>query len=283
VVRELSEPPRRGVQVSEEKFLAEALAVVAAAQKENIPLRILGGFAIYVHGDHTPEARSLQQTLGRLGEGQPTFTDLDLGAHSKHSNQIDKMLERQLKFKPNREVNALFGGRRAVYYHPVDNWQVDVFFDKLEFSHTISFGKFPKESRLVLDYPTLNLSDLLLTKTQIHQINRKDLVDILSLLRGHDVGTGADGNASVDSSYIAKILSDDWGFYYDATNNLRAALDLAQKSFAEGKLDEQSLAIVKSRIEKLLAAIDAEPKSGKWKVREKVGTSKKWYVDVEEL
>jgi hypothetical protein len=32
-----------------------------------------------------------------------------------------------------------------------------------------------------------------------------------------------------------------------------------------------------------LKRVEEEPKTPKWKVRERVGTSKKWYVDVEEI
>jgi len=40
---------------------------------------------------------------------------------------------------------------------------------------------------------------------------------------------------------------------------------------------------IKSKIEKLLKAIEDEPKSLKWKMRSKIGTSKRWYTEVEEL
>jgi len=39
--------------------------------------------------------------------------------------------------------------------------------------------------------------------------------------------------------------------------------------------------IVSGRIEELIKRIDDEPKSTSWKMRAKVGTSKKWYKDVD--
>jgi len=274
--------PRKGVNVSEEKFLADAMTVIELAQKQDIALRILGGFGIFVHCDHSPEARHLQRTLGRLGEGQPTFTDLDLGAHSKQSKQIGKLLTKDLKYREDMMVNALYGGRRMVFYHPTDNYQIDIFFDKLEFSHTISFGKFPNESRLLTDFPTLNLADLVLEKVQIHHINKKDLVDLICLFRAHEVGSPR-GNHVIDGPYIAKQLCEEWGFWYDATNNLKSTISLAESSFNEGRIDSESFSITKQRIEKLLQHIADEPKTPHWKMRERVGTTRKWYVDVEDL
>lgn len=279
----MSQPPtRRGVQVPEDKFLSDALNLVETAQKRNIVLRILGGFGIFVHSNHSPEALNLQRTLGRLGENEATFTDLDLGAHNKQSKQIGNLLTKELKYREDRMTNALFGGRRMVFFHPTDNYQVDIFFDKLEFSHIIPFGKFPNESRLLKDYPTLALADLLLEKLQIHDINRKDLVDLIVLFRAHDVGQ-PNGNSVIDSSYIATQLADEWGFWYDATNNLKSTIVLAQSCFQENKLDPESFSLVKTRLDRLLSRIDQEPKTPKWKVRERVGTSKKWYADVGEL
>jgi hypothetical protein len=275
-------PPKRGVQVSEEKFLSDALNLVETAQKRNVALRILGGFGIFIHSNHSPEAVHLQRTLGRLGEGEATFTDLDLGAHSKQSKQIGNFLTKELKYHEDMMTNALYGGRRMVFFHPTDSYQVDIFYDKLEFSHVISFGKFPDESRLLKDYPTLPLADLMLEKLQIHDINRKDLVDLIVLFRAHDVGE-PNGNSVIDAPYIANKLSDEWGFWYDATNNLKSTIALAESCLKENKLDHESFSLVKRRLEKLLSRIEEEPKTPKWKARAKVGTAKKWYTDVGEL
>ncbi len=46
-------------------------------------------------------------------------------------------------------------------------------------------------------------------------------------------------------------------------------------------LDEKDKDIVGNRIDDLLRILDNEPKSRSWKMRARVGTSKKWYKDVD--
>jgi hypothetical protein len=52
-----------------------------------------------------------------------------------------------LRFRPDSMINGFFGDRRLVYYEGQDRFHVDVFLDKLEFSHDILFGKRPGNGR----------------------------------------------------------------------------------------------------------------------------------------
>ena len=63
------------------------------------------------------------------------------------------------------------------------------------------------------------MSDLLLQKLQIVQINDKDLKDAMLLFLAAPVGDG-DQNM-INQKYIGKLLSDDWGFYFTSTANLQ--------------------------------------------------------------
>src|SRR5579875_803800 len=148
-------PQRPPVAISDEEFLRESLSLVESAKKEGVVLRILGGFAVYIHSND--ECRRLQKKLGRLGEGKPSFTDLDLAGYNKQWKEINRFFSNSIRYPADRETNALYGGRRLVFFHPKYRYPVDVFIDKLEFSHTIDFGKPGKDGRLELDYPTLNL------------------------------------------------------------------------------------------------------------------------------
>jgi hypothetical protein len=273
---------RKPVTIQTEQFLAESLAIIEAARRKNIIVRILGGFAIYVHSDKCPECRTLQLSLGRLGEGKPPFTDLDLAGYNKQWKDVKNLFEKDCKLKPDRMVNALFGGNRLVYFHPESNFPIDVFFDKLEYSHDVSFGEFKKNGRLELDYPTLNLADLVLEKLQIHQINKKDLIDILVLLLGHEVTQELKADC-IDGGYIANILSDDWGFWYDATNNLKHAADLGKHFVSEQKISHDSWHIMNKRLDELNKIIENREKTPTWKIREKVGIKKPWYTEVSEI
>ena len=133
-----------------------------------------------------------------------------------------------------------------------------------------------------LDSPTIPLADLVLEKTQIHEINEKDLKDLIVLIRAHEIGE-TDEKEVINAKYIAKVLAQDWGFWYDATMNLNKVKAMAKKCLKEGKLTEEDYNDVVKKIDKILEYIEKEPKSKKWKKRAKVGTKKKWWRDVEEV
>jgi len=79
------------------------------------------------------------------------------------------------------------------------------------------------------------------------------------------------------------VLSDDWGFYYDAKSNLDKVKTFASTFKDEGKLDENSLRTVSERVEALIKAIENTPKTRNFQNRAKKGTSIPWYNDVEEV
>ena len=96
--------------------------------------------------------------------------------------------------------------------------------------------------------------------------------------REHDVGNA--GPETIDAPYIAKRLSDDWGFYYTCTTNLKKVND---KLATYQELKQEDREDVSKKIEKLLKIIEDEPKTMRWKLRARMGPSKKWYRDVEEV
>jgi hypothetical protein len=273
--------PIHFVEMGEEEFLREALGIVEKAQNRGVYLRILGALAVYIHSLDKPECINAFKSLERLGEGKPIFTDLDLIGYSKQQKEITKLFE-ELKFQPDRMINVLFAGKRLIFYHPQGKYHVDVFLNKLEFSHDVNFGDKPGSGRLELDYPTITLADIVLEKLQIHYINLKDLIDLIILFMGHEVDEKG-GKDVIDGGYIAKILSDDWGFWYDATTNLEKTKTLAKTLREKGKLSDEHMRIVVERIDKLRRIIDATQKTKNWQKRAKIGTSKPWYREVEEL
>jgi len=75
-------------------------------------------------------------------------------------------------------VTRLFGEFRLLFHDPVYGRHIDIFFEKLDFSHVL-----PLKGRLEAETLTLPLAELLLEKMQIAQINEKDLIDTIMLLR----------------------------------------------------------------------------------------------------
>jgi len=259
----------------EEDFINEVMSIIESAEREGIKLRVLGSLAVFMRSSYCSECIQIYRSLGRFGEGKPMFTDLDLIAYSKQSKQVNDFLTKKLRFQPNLYVNTLYNNSRSIYHHPDGKYSVDVFYDRLSFSHEVEFAN----GRLDNIGYTIEPEDIVLEKLQIHDINRKDLVDLFILFLSHEVSDKKE-ERKIDGSYIAKVLANDWGFWYDANNNLNKILEVIKN---ERRVEKKYLEQVEERISKLKALIDKEPKTQNWEKRSKKGTSKLWYDEVEEV
>jgi polyhydroxyalkanoate synthesis regulator phasin len=267
------------VEMDEESFVKECVDLLKKAQEKGIVMRILGAMAVYIHSGNNARLREIHRM--RFGEGVPMFTDLDLMAYSKQMNDIKKFFE-SLGYKPDRMINILFPGKRLIYYHPEGKYHIDVFFNKLEFSHDVPFGDSPGKGRLELSFPAISPTDVVLEKLQIHHINRKDLVDLIVMFLSHEL-SDRDGDGLINKKYIAKLLADDWGFWYDAKENLEKVKGMTSTLVKEGILKEDEAQIVVKKVDELIRAIDEEPKTKNWEKRAKKGTKEKWYREVDEI
>ena len=160
-------------------------------------------------------------------------------------------------------------GRRYAFSHPGSGLELDVFVDKLEFCHTIQL-----RDRLARREVTVPVEDLLLQKLQIVKPTVTDRMDSQALLATHPVGNAAEPGEAIDAGYVAGLLARDWGFHRTATANL-AALRSAPPGNGSGRL-------VGERVDALLAAIQAAPKSVRWRARARVGERVQWWQDVDE-
>jgi len=215
---------------------------------------------------HCPKYRHMYEGFQRK------LTDLDFATYGKFRGKLAEFFT-QMGYKPEKRASMYFGERRHIYLDEANHRIVDVFFDKLEFSHTLNLG-----GRLELDSPTITLSDILFEKMQIAKINEKDIKDTIIMLREHEVD--ANGKDVLDERYIAKLLSSDWGFYYTVTMNLQKVRDFLEHFPVLGEEDKKDVA---AKVDRLVAAIEKEPKTMSWRARARVGTRKKWYADVEEV
>lgn len=241
-------------------FVNEALKLVQEANKRNINLRVMGAVAFRIH---CPKFIKLIDAMNR------ELTDLDFIGYRKQRSDTIKMFK-ELGYTLDKEMLIL--GERLKFHSPSNGPDVDVFLDELRMSHTIVF-----KDRLKLDSPTIPLVDLLLEKMQIVQINEKDIKDTIVLLREHAVGNREP--EIIDSEYLSKLLSNDWGFYYTVTTNLKKVLEFLPTYAALAEDDRNDIS---SKVSALFEKIKSAPKSTKWKMRASVGTKRKWYEDVEE-
>lgn len=272
----MSQPPK--APMSDKEFLQEAKLIVDHAEEHEVIIRILGALAIRLQ---TPHRIYLHRSLDRLGEGRLSFTDIDFIGPKAQRRKIETFFEKELKFQVDRYA-LLAAKDRYIYHHPRKPYHIDVFLDCLDFSHRIVFARKDDFHRLLLDKPTITLADLVLEKTQIHAINEKDIKDLVTLFAGHKIGTTDNEPKTINKEYIAEVLSDDWGFWYDATGNLRKVMDFGKKYCDEGLFTKEECDVVISNIEELLKRIDEYSKTKNWQKRGKKGTKKQWWKDVEE-
>ena len=236
----------------------EAKRVLDEAKQRGIILRLFGGVAVKYH---CPSAthRSLQRS----------YPDLDFFGRGKQGREIRKLFL-DLGYEPNQRFNALHGATRLIFEDAKNQRVVDIFLDVFRMCHTLHLG-----DRLSLDEYTIPISDLLLTKLQVVEINEKDIRDLIAILRDHDVTDQiAPGDREViDAEYILCLCSEDWGLCKTISLTLKKVLSFLPKY----ELEPEAKQILESRINKVLQAIETAPKSLKWKLRDKVGEKKRWY------
>src|SRR5260221_2560439 len=174
-----------------------------------------------------------------------------------------------LGYEPNDRFNLMQGDRRLYFYDNEHGRQVDVFIDSIRMSHVIDL-----RDRLDHDGPCCSPSDLLLSKLQIFEMNRKDLVDLTAFLLDHPI-VSHDVEA-IDAAYIARLTAEDWRLYHALEVNiekLRATLN-------DLDVDRD---LVRSRLDEIWKAVEAQSKPLKWKLRAQVGERVSWYELPEEV
>jgi hypothetical protein len=248
------------------EFVAEAKAVIAQANERGLHLRLLGALAVI---EQCPGGVGLLERTNRI------LTDLDFMGYDREIRDVEAMFaDMGYQVLGGRGVTMDVWVGRRIFHDPAGGRRrVDVFLDRLDFCHPIEL-----KGRLQKEPVTIPLTDILLEKLQIVEINEKDLKDLVVLLLEHPVADGEEPGA-FDAGYVVDLLSKDWGFSYTVSLNLdriRRYLDTIPE------LSDEQRATIVARIDDLWGRVEAAPKTLKWKLRARVGTSRKWYQEVGE-
>jgi hypothetical protein len=248
------------------EFVAEAEAVIAAAAERELRLRLLGALAVI---KQCPGGVWLLEKTNRV------LTDLDFMGYEKEIGKVETMFkELGYEVLGGRGVTMdVWVGRRIFHDPSGTRRRVDVFLDRLDFCHPIEL-----KGRLDLDPVTIPLTDILLEKLQIVEINEKDLKDLIVLLLEHDVAQEHEPNR-FDLPYIVELLSAQWGFYYTVWLNfdrIRRYMDTIPELTTEQK------DLILGRLDAIWQGVEAAPKSLRWKLRARTGSSRRWYNEVGE-
>jgi hypothetical protein len=237
--------------------IAEAERIASAATAAKVGVKLMGGAGIHLHSPsaHRPPLRR-------------KYGDLDY-VISKRDRKAALAFFPSLGYEANERFNLMQGDRRLYFYDTEHGRQLDVFIDSIRMSHIIDL-----RDRLAHDGPCCSPSDLLLSKLQIFEVNRKDLVDVTALLLDHPVASNNED--AIDAAYIARLTADDWRLYHALEVNIEKLL----ATLDELEVDRD---LVRSRLDEIWKAVEAQPKPLKWKLRAQVGERVSWYELPEEV
>lgn len=245
--------------------LAEALRVIELAGRSGVVVRLMGGLSFHAR--------------------VPTWTarvdrerrDIDLATRSRDRTALRDLLVRE-GYEPDKAYNALYGHKQLYFVDLAHQRPVDVLVDRLEMCHRFDFG-----DRLTVDAPTMPLAEMLLSKLQIARINRKDILDALALLASYPLSDGDDG--TINLTRIVGLTSGDWGWWRTVTGNLDKLRLFHATELQPGELEFGAPApyAIPDQLTRLREAIDAAPKSTRWRLRAQVGDRVKWFEEPEEV
>ena len=241
----------------ERDVVLEADRILAAAGGAKVTTRLLGGVAVAKHFHN-----SLPPQLSR------NYGDIDVMVSGKEVRRLREVLL-GLGYEANRPFNSLHGDRRMQFFDLENHRHLDVLVDVFEMCHKL------EDIALSEHAQTLSPADLLLTKLQVVQVTEKDLIDSSALLYEHEVRPGS--GDLIDLNRLSDVARKDWGWYTTIVDNLVKLNDfVAQRLSAdEGK-------VILERVAAITAALEAAPKTIKWKARASVGRRVPWYVLPEE-
>jgi hypothetical protein len=243
----------------EKDIFDEAKRVVETASERGITLKLLGGLATRVHCTVLEFCRR-------------EYSDIDVMGLSREKKEIDELFS-ALGYTPDTRFNTLHGHKRLKFEEDQYNRHVDVFLDRFDMDHDWDLSE-----RFDREQYTLPLSDLLLMKLQICQITKKDIRDIITMLKDSTIGDEDRSNTINKINYIAERCAKDWGMYESVLENVRTVSSFLDQY---GLTAEEKM-IVEKRLMDLSERLTAHPKTAKWKLRSAVGTHMKWCKEVEE-
>ncbi|HEY1331775.1 MAG TPA: hypothetical protein VGH10_09910 [Actinomycetota bacterium] len=255
-----TERPGAASAAGDGDVFAEALSLIGGAQEAGIPVRLVGGLAVrYLTPDYPPRAR----------DGQ----DLDMASVSAHRRPLSEFLVGR-GYQADKTFNSLYG-HKQLYFASPSGRTIDVLIDKLEMSHTLTFT-----DRIERLPHTLDAPDLLLSKLQIFELNRKDAQDVIYLASAFEVRDG-DEPGTLGLGRVCAVVAEDWGWWRTVTMNLDKIRALAEGDGADLVPADRAFDPA-AQLRRLREAADEAPKSLKWKLRAKVGDRKRWYELPEE-
>jgi Uncharacterised nucleotidyltransferase len=225
--------------------------IIDHAEAKGVRLRLLGGLAFKKLCPSAGDPRYFRENK-----------DIDLMGRREDSSKIVKIME-TLGYKPRELFNKLNMGQRLIYYDMVNRRRVDLFLDEFIMCHKFNF-----KENILADTYTLPITQLLMTKLQVVEKTEKEYKDLVVAFHDFDV---AENKWGIHGKEIAELCAKDWGIYTTFRKSMESLL-----SMTEG-LESEERSLVVSRVQKLMAMMEAAPKSLGWRMRARIGERTRWY------
>src|SRR5215211_2398656 len=241
---------------------ADSIEVVRAPNARGIPLKLIGGQAVRLLCPLFPH---------RAREDQ----DMDFACVSPKKRDVIAFFGER-GFQGDARFNTLHGDRQMYFTTADGKTSVDVVMDKLNMCHVLDFS-----DRIDRMPDTLDVTDLLLSKLQIVELNRKDVHDMLHVLSAFPVESG-DEAGTIGLERIGQVVAPDWGWWRTATINLEKLIHFAEDEHSD-LVPEATSFEPGEQARKIRQFCEDVPKPVKWKIRSKVGDRVQWYQEPEEV
>jgi hypothetical protein len=251
----------RGEVVDPEGANAKVLSlwetIHGRAREAGLPVKAIGGVAVELH------ARGTLQVLAR------EYEDVDVVVRRQDRRAVEDLFE-AIGLEAERIASPV-RQRRQIWWSS-SSLHVDVFVGRFEMCHALDL-----DDRLEGPEPAIAAADLLLTKLQIVELNKKDVLDAGRVLLANDLGE-ADVEGTINVERLQSVLGNDWGFYTTVRDNLGQLAGALRPTSGADLADELA-----RRADDLAKAIEAAPKSTRFRMRGRLGRRKQWYRLPEEV
>jgi hypothetical protein len=228
-----------------DRFESELKRILQTSADAGVSLRVIGSLAFQFH---CSKYGYLQAAMGRA------YTDIDFAAYSSERNAVRDVIT-GLGYAENREITVVTEGMRMIFENAQSGLHIDVFFDKLDFCHEVSW----KTGRLAADSPTLPLAELFLEME--HPLGEQD-------------------SETINIQLVAELCAADWGLWRTTTMNLGK---ISQLVTGYTQLSDEEKAYVITQVEAALQRINDQSKPLAWRLRDRVGDRVKWYKEVDDV
>lgn len=233
--------------------LEEARRVVESAEERGLTVRQIGGTAVRAHSE-----------TARVAPFDREYRDVDFVGTREDEAGIVELME-DLGYRSNNRFNTMHRFRLE-FYDEANDRKADYCVDRFQFCHEWSL-----RGRLEVDYPTVPIEDLLLSKLQIFEASDRDVRDMVAMLADHPVEPGGD-TERIDPTYISGLCRSDWGLY----KTVSMSLDRIGSYVDSHDLPVEESTVL-DRVGAIRHEIEDSPKSLRWKLRSLIGERKQWY------